>query len=175
MILSTTTRFIATATVAVLLLTGTPAVAGASADPAGLAADAAPRQGAAKPGRYTGTVLEDGKPSTKEWIRFRVSKNGRVLQNFRSRVWVICYDYPNTYTHLPVRFRAPNARIVKGKVNRRWQQRYTVDGERYRLRGHLRLNLRRPVVRGQISVDFSSCATKLGDPPHFVPLRASRR
>ncbi|UYM03608.1 hypothetical protein [Solicola gregarius] len=131
--------------------------------------------GKIRSGKYTGHIIEDGKPSKKEWLRFRVTKKRKYVTGYASRVWVICYSYPSTYTHLPVKFRAPAAKIKRGKVDRRWKRKFTVDGERYTFKGRLKLNLRKRTVRGQISVDFASCATKLGDPPYFIPLRARHK
>lgn len=128
----------------------------------------------AKPGKYKGTLVEDGEPSAKEWLRFKVSANGRKVTSYKSRVWVVCYQYPNTYYQLPVVFEAPNARIGSDRrVDRSWTETFTVDGEEETLTGRLKLKFKRNgKVKGEVSVDFANCATRLGDPPYFVPLQA---
>jgi hypothetical protein len=137
-------------------------------------AQAAPKP---KPGAYAGHLTKDnGNVSNKEWLRFKVSRKGKVLTGYRSRLWVVCYSYPNDYSRLPVKFKAPKARIKGGKVSRRWTRNYTVEGERYKLTGLLKLRFRkRGRFRGKISLDFGSCATKTGDFPYFVPLKGKRR
>jgi hypothetical protein len=142
--------------------------------PAALHQPAAGAPAPVKPGKYAGNVIEDGQPSTKEWLRFRVATSGRKVTSYESRVWVVCYEYPNTYYQLPVVFSAPAARIdADRKVEKSWTEPYTVDGVEYTLTGRLELKFKPGGrVTGQVSIDFASCATRTGDPPYFVPLKA---
>ncbi len=142
--------------------------------PAGMHAPAAGAPAPVKPGKYEGNIIEDGQPSTKEWLRFKVAASGRKLTSYRSRVWVVCYEYPNNYYQLPVVFSAPAARIDGNrKVDKTWTEPYTVDGEQYTLTGQLELQFKPGGrVTGQVSIDFASCATRTGEPPYFVPLKA---
>ena len=143
---------------------------------AGTAGSAAGAPAPARPGKYVGTVIEDGQPSTKEWLRFRVSSNGRKVTSYESRVWVVCYEYPNSYYQLPVVFSAPSARIGANRtVDKSWTEPYLADGVEYTLTGRLQLKFKPSGrVTGQVSIDFASCATLTGDPPYFVPLKAHR-
>lgn len=144
--------------------------------PAGMRAPAAGAPAPAKPGKYVGTLVEDGQPSTKEWLRFKVAASGRKITSYESRVWVVCYEYPNTYYQLPVVFSAPAARIDANRtVDKTWTEPYTADGVEYTLTGRLQLKFKPSGrVTGQVSIDFASCATLTGDPPYFVPLKAHR-
>lgn len=146
--------------------------------PAGMRAPAAgaPAPAPAQPGKYVGNIVEDGQPSTKEWLRFRVSSNGRKVTSYESRVWVVCYEYPNSYYQLPVVFSAPSARIGANQtVDKTWTEPYIADGVEYTLTGRLQLKFKPGGrVTGQVSIDFASCATVTGDPPYFVPLKAHR-
>lgn len=141
-----------------------------------LSAPATPAAAAqrAQPGTYAGTLLDDGKPVKKEFVRFRVKKK-RVVR-FKVRAWVHCYSYPNTYTQLPVVVKMPKTKIRKNKIDRSWKQRYKVDGERYTLNGRVKLKFtKKRKVTGRVSIDFANCATRLGDPPHWVKLRAKKK
>ena len=129
----------------------------------------------AKGGRYKGVVYEKGKkPSGKEWLRFRVGRKGKWMFKYRSRIWVTCYAGGTTYLSLPVKFKAPRAKIRRNdRVDRRWKRKFTVDGERYKLRGHLKLNLRRPKrVRGHIRIEFGSCWA--GREPRYGKIKGKR-
>ena len=160
-----------------LLLVGLAAPIGAAdaASTSGTSGDTSKIASKVRAGKYVGHRIKNGKPSKKQWLRFRVTKKRKYVRKYRSRIWVICYSYPSTYTTLPVKFSAPPARIRKGLVDRRWRRKFTVDGERYTLKGRLKLNLRKRKVRGRVSLDFASCATKTGHPPHFVPIRARHK
>ena len=91
--------------------------------PAGMQAPASGAPVPAKPGKYVGNIVEDGQPSMKEWLRFRVSNNGRKVTSYESRVWVVCYEYPNSYYQLPVVFSAPSARIDANRTVDKGQDR----------------------------------------------------
>ncbi|WP_344113388.1 hypothetical protein [Nocardioides humi] len=135
-------------------------------------AEAAPK---AKPGRYAGNLLgDDGRPVDAEWIRFKVKK--KKVVKLRSRVWLHCYTYPNSYSQLPVVFTMPKAKIKKGRVDLAWQESFVVDGEPETLEGRVQLRFKKNgTVTGQLSVDVANCASRLGDPPHWVKLRAKRK
>ena len=146
----TTALCIATASAAALCATATT-TAEADADTS-----------RARSGTYRGAVHDKGEqPSDKAWVRFKVGPSGRYVTKYRSRVWVTCWLGGTTYTSLPVKFKAPNAKINrKGKVDRRWKRKFKVDGESYKLKGRLKLNLRRPKhVRGHIRLEFADCWT----------------
>lgn len=133
------------------------------------------KSGPAKPGKYAGTTLDEGKPVKAEYIRFRVK--GKRVVGFQSRVWVHCWSYPMTYTQYPVVFSMPKAKIKKKKrIDYRWKQDFKVDGETETLNGWVQLRFRgKGKVTGRLSIDFANCATRLGDPPHWVDLRARRK
>lgn len=134
------------------------------------------KSGPAKPGKYAGTTLDEGKPVKAEYIRFRVK--GKRVVGFQSRVWVHCWRYPMTYTQYPVVFSMPKAKIKKKKkrIDHRWKQDFEVDGETETLNGWVQLRFRgKGKVTGRLSIDFANCATRLGDPPHWVDLRARRK
>ena len=132
-----------------------------------------PAATAADAGSYRGTVIEDdGQVSPKEWVRFRVSQRQRVV-DFRSRVWLQCYVYPNSYYQLPVVFEMPKARIDGRRVDRSWTQQIPVDDEVETLEGRVQLRFKaNGAVRGRLSIDVANCASRLGDPPYWVSFRA---
>ncbi|MDQ6523800.1 hypothetical protein RB608_09330 [Nocardioides sp. LHD-245] len=143
-------------------------VAGPSVSPAQAAAPVAS-------GKYAGTIVEDGAPSTEEWVRFRVKKGKRVV-GFKTRVWLQCYAYPNTYSQLPAVVEMPKASIARRRVDHTWTQQFTVDGEVETLEGRVQLRFTKGgKVTGQLSVDVANCATRLGEAPYWVPLSARRR
>ncbi|WP_235738135.1 hypothetical protein [Nocardioides alcanivorans] len=128
----------------------------------------------AQPGKYAGNVLDAGKPSKKEYVRFTVK--GRRVVKLKGRVWVHCYTYPSTYTQLPVVFTMPKAKIKRNKIDKSWKTKYKVDGESYTFTGRVKLSFKkRGKVSGRLSVDFANCASRLGDPPYWVKLKARKR
>jgi len=131
----------------------------------------------ARPGRYEGAVFNEGdQPNDKEWVRFRVDRNGRVVKKFTSRLWVICYVGPPTYNiNLPVKFTAPRARIDGGgRVDHSWTEDFAVDDEVETLSGHLKLRFRGGRVEGKVSLEFARCGTTTGDPPGYMRIQAKR-
>ena len=164
---------LSTAVAALLTVSGlAPATQGAETGAANGAED---MRAFAKPGRYKGVVYDKGeKPSSKAWVRFRVGRKGKRVIKYRSRVWVTCWAGGTTYLSLPVKFKAPSAKIRRnGRVDRRWKRKFTVDGEKYKLRGRLKLNLRRPKhVRGHIRLEFGHCWT--GREARYGKIKAKR-
>lgn len=143
-------------------------VVGPSAAPARAAAPVAS-------GKYVGTIVEDGAPSAQEWVRFRV-RNGKRVTGFKAQVWLQCYSYPNTYYQLPAVVEAPKAAVAGRRVDHAWTQQITLEGSVETLEGRLQLRFGKGgKVTGQLSVDVANCATRLGEAPYWVPLRARRR
>lgn len=126
-------------------------------------------------GAYAGTVVEDGEPSPKEWVRFNVNRRQRVV-GFRVRLWLQCYIYPNTYYQLPAVVEMPRASVRNRRIDRTWREQIELEDDVETLRGRVQLTFRkRGSVTGRISVDVANCASRLGDPPYWVPLRARHR
>lgn len=143
-------------------------VVGPSAGPAHAAAPVAS-------GKYAGTLVEDGAASAQEWVRFRVRKN-KVVTGFKVQLWLQCYSYPNTYYQLPAVVEAPKAAIAGRRVDHVWTQTITLEGSVETLEGRLQLRFRKGgKVTGQLAVDVANCASRLGEAPYWVPLRARRR
>lgn len=167
-------RFARAAVVAVLALIG-PLLPGAQATPS---ASPAAQLAAAAPvgnGKYVGTTLEGGKPVKKEWVRFKVKKHKSVAK-FRSRVWVHCYVYPNQYYSLPLVFKMPKTKIHNKRIDRSWQKTIRLENDTKTLKGRVKLRFRKKgKVTGKISIDVANCATRLGDPPYWVKLKAKHR
>ncbi|MQA76288.1 MAG: hypothetical protein GEU88_18480 [Solirubrobacterales bacterium] len=140
-----------------------------------LVAPANAARATAKPGAYKGKVFsrEDG-PNNKEWVKFKVV--GKRMKAFTSRLWVICYAGGTTYLNLPVKFKAPPAKIKRGRADRRWRNPFRVDGEREVLKGRLKLRFKsRGKVGGKVRIEFGSCGTTTGDPPGYMAIRAKHR
>ncbi len=162
------------ATLALSASAAAPAVATAS--PAANTALAAEASAAnhAKPGKYRGTLLEEGKPVKKEWIRFQVK--GKKVVKLRNRIWVVCYLPPTTYYQLPLVFKMPKATIKKNKIDRKWTQEIELEDQTETLTGRVQLKFRKQgKVTGRVSIDVANCASRLGDPPYWVDLRAKRK
>lgn len=149
------------AVLALSLVVGTPTAATAASP--------------AKSGTYKGTLLDDeGQAVKKEWVRFRVKDKSTVVR-FRSRIWVQCYIPPLTYYQLPLVFKMPKAAIKKNKVDRSWEQEIELEDETETLKGRVQLRFRKQgKVTGRVSIDVANCASRLGDPPYWVKLRAKR-
>lgn len=128
----------------------------------------------AKPGKYRGTLLEEGKPVKKEWIRFQVK--GKKVVKLRNRIWVVCYLPPTTYYQLPLVFKMPKATIKKNKIDRKWTQEIELEDQTETLTGRVQLKFgKQGKVTGRVSIDVANCASRLGDPPYWVDLRAKRK
>lgn len=128
-------------------------------------------------GTYEGYLLDPdtGEPTPAETIRFKVRKDGKRVVKFVADISVVCYSYPNTYTSLPVVVKAPDAKVKNRKADWSWTEDYVVDGETYTLTGLVQLRFSQgKKVTGQLSVDFANCATRTGDAPYWVPVRAQR-
>lgn len=157
------------AAVVVLVLLGPLSTAGSAG------AHAAMSGARVATGAYAGTVVEDGDPSPKEWVRFKVDRRQRVV-DFRIRLWLQCYVYPNTYYQLPAVVEMPTARVRDRRVDRTWREQIELEDDVETLRGRVQLAFRkRGRVTGRISVDVANCASRLGDAPYWVPLRARHR
>ncbi len=147
--------------------------------PAGMRAPAAgaPAPAPAQPGKYVGNIVEDGQPSTKEWLRFRVSSNGRKVTSYESRDVGGLLRVPQQLLPASGRVLGPQRphRRQSETVDKTWTEPYIADGVEYALTGRLQLKFKPGGrVTGQVSIDFASCATVTGDPPYFVPLKAHR-
>ncbi|KRF11282.1 hypothetical protein ASG90_16080 [Nocardioides sp. Soil797] len=169
-------RFARLAVLTVVALVGPVLPVADAAAPVGAAVMPAPVAAASVAnGKYAGNVLEKGKPQKKEWVRFRVKAHKKVV-SFKSRVWLHCYSYPNTYYSLPVVFGMPKTKIRKGRIDRSWQKSFRVEGETETLKGKVQLRFRsRGKVTGRLSIDLANCATRLGDAPYWVRLKARHR
>lgn len=161
---------------AIHIVAGALLVACLAAAPATADVTTAPAAAGAKVanGKYAGTVIENGKPSKKEWVRFRVKAGSKVV-SFRSRIWLTCYLYPNSYYKLPVVFKMPKAAIKKRKVDRSWRQKIKVEGDTETLKGRVQAKFGAGrKARGRISIDVANCASRLGSSPYWVPFRVRR-
>lgn len=133
---------------------------------------------APQPGTYRGTIVDEEGPNKTEFVEFKVSKNGKKVQGFRTRIGMYCYVGPPVYNQIiPTVIEAPTMRIRNGKVDRGWVEDYQVDGVTEQIVGRLRINFKRGrPTTGKIAVSFASCGTTTADPPDdYVEFKVSRK